>query len=656
MPSTLYLGIDTGGTYTDGVLLNPATRGVVKKAKVLTTHHNLEICIAGILDALLPHPDSTIGLVSLSTTLATNSIAEGKSRPVALFLLGYDPALIYKFQFDQQFGGSSFFFVQGRHDMNGRELQALDLAGLETQIRALDGQAEAIAISAYAATRNPQHEEQAAALAHRLSHLPVVQGHQLSDHLDSIRRATTARLNAALLSTAYHFLQTVQAMLAQRGITSPLYVVKGDGSLAGADYVAARPVEMIHSGPATSAIGGSYLSNTDAALVIDVGGTTTDLALTGRSGALTGQGEATVGEYRTGLRTIRAHSFGLGGDSLIRFDPHGLITLGPERALPLAHLAFDYPAVRADLLAWLKNPPAVWYSDRLEYWYLRRQPAHPPTDPRMRHALELLQAGPMQSRKLPKQVGAVSPVQIDAEALFRQDILARAGLTPTDLLHLSGEFTPWDSQVAEKAVSAAAAQWGITSAAFIHKVRHTITRRITTEIVQFLSGAALPQNDYGFARPDLAQFLFDENLSGANPFLGSQIQLKLPIVGIGAPARAFLEPVAQALHAEIRFPEHYEVANAVGTVVGNILVEHEAEVLPWVEGNTQLGYYARAGGCQHSFEHKNEALVFARQALSAATLAEARQAGATTPVLSLEELALSGDMVRLIGRAAGKPA
>ena len=88
MPPSLHLGIDTGGTFTDGVLLDPAAGKVVKKAKVLTTHHDLRLCIANILDALLTRQAYSISLVSLSTTLATNSIAEGKSRPVALFLLG----------------------------------------------------------------------------------------------------------------------------------------------------------------------------------------------------------------------------------------------------------------------------------------------------------------------------------------------------------------------------------------------------------------------------------------------------------------------------------------------------------------------------------------------------------------------------------------
>jgi N-methylhydantoinase A/oxoprolinase/acetone carboxylase beta subunit len=79
---SLSLGIDTGGTFTDGVLLDPLTRTVVKKAKVLTTHHDLRSCIGNIIDALVTVSSPAIQLVSLSTTLATNSIAEGKIWPI----------------------------------------------------------------------------------------------------------------------------------------------------------------------------------------------------------------------------------------------------------------------------------------------------------------------------------------------------------------------------------------------------------------------------------------------------------------------------------------------------------------------------------------------------------------------------------------------
>ena len=656
MHSPLHLGIDTGGTFTDGVLLDPATCKVIKKAKVLTTHHDLRLCIANILDALLTdQADAIINLVSLSTTLATNSIAEGKSRPVALFLLGYDPDLVYKFTFDRQFGGSPMFFVRGRHDLHGVEQQTLDLPALETILHGLDGQVEAIAVASYAGMRNPDHEQQAARLASQISRLPVVQSHHLSQNLDSIRRATTARLNASLLSTTYAFLYTVQDMLRDKGIHSPLYVVKGDGSLASAAYAADHPVELIHSGPATSAIGGSYLAGTQAALVVDIGGTTTDLTLTGSGSALPGEGEATVGEYRTALRTIRAHSFGLGGDSLIRFDPHGGIQIGPERAIPLAYLAQTYPTARQELIEWLGSPPSIWYSDQLEFWLLQRSPSRLPSDPRVQRALEILKQGPVRVRRLLKLVGAVSPLQLSADQLIREDVIARAGLTPTDLLHVTGEYGPWDSTVARQAAAAAAAQWNISPDVFIQRIGDTITRRITAEIVQFLSGARLQEKDFGYSRKDLAHYLFDENLTPEDPFLGVNFELKVPLVGIGAPAKAFLRPVARALHTKIQFPRHFEVANAVGTVVGNVLVREEAEVLPWVENQIQLGYFARAGGVQRSFADRADAVAFARDTITTLALAGAHAAGAASPSLDLDQTELPGNMMRLVARAAGKP-
>ena len=128
IPQALHLGIDTGGTFTDGVLFNPQARSVIRKAKVLTTHADLTVCISNILEALLGQDGftSAIELVSLSTTLATNAIAEGKRKPVALLLLGYDPQLVYQYHFDQEFGTRHFFFIQGRHGLNGVEEIPLD--------------------------------------------------------------------------------------------------------------------------------------------------------------------------------------------------------------------------------------------------------------------------------------------------------------------------------------------------------------------------------------------------------------------------------------------------------------------------------------------------------------------------------------------------
>ena len=649
-----YLGIDTGGTFTDGVLLDPARQAVVKTAKVLTTHHNLQLCISQVLDCLLPPEREAIRLVSLSTTLATNAIVEGKSRPVGLFLLGYDQELIDQFGFQRQFGTERYSLITGGLDVQARE-QPLDEPALREQVLAMLGQVEAFAVTSYAGTRNAGYETRAADLIASITHLPVVLGHHLSNSLDSIRRATTTSLNASLLSTAYDFMTTVQAMLDERQIHCPLIVVRGDGSLVSADFAVRRPVEIIHSGPATSAIGGLYLAGLDSALVIDVGGTTTDLALLHDGRPILEGAESTVGGYRTSVKTIRARSFGLGGDSQIHFDPRGMVTVGPGRVIPLAYLAAQYPEVRADLLAWLDSAPAIFYSDKLEYWLLRRPPLQPFSDPRTNRVLELLASGPKRMAWLLKQAGARTQVQVDASLLARQDIISRAGLTPTDLLHITGEYTPWDTELPRRVAEVVARMWGVSLEEFVASVRRQMTRTISAEIVHFLSGRPLPENSYAYNSGTLANWLFDESLAPSDPFLGCQIQLKIPLVGIGAPARAFLPPVAEALGAEILFPEYYQVANAVGTVVGNVLVRKDAEVQPVLSGSVRTGYQVRAGSLEQRFEKLPEALAFARQSVGEQAQAEASAAGAQHISLEMKEVAMLGEIYQITASAIGKP-
>lgn len=655
-PAPLYLGIDTGGTFTDGVLLDPATRSVVKTVKVLTTHHDLRLCIADVLERLIPADSSVISLVALSTTLATNAIAEGKRKSVALLLLGYDARLVQKFNFQEQFGTNQFYFIDGRHNLEGVEQVALDeaeIARIASEVRAA---VEGIAVSSYAGPRNTGHETRAAEILSTLSHLPVVQAHHLSNELDSIRRATTASLNASLLSNAQDFLDAVQSMLGHHGIHCPVMMVRGDGSIVTADFARKRPVEIIHSGPATSAIGGQFLSGAESALVIDIGGTTTDIALVEQGKVQVQENAATVGHYRTCVRTIKVRSFGLGGDSLIQFEHDRSLSIGPERVVPFAYLAFCHPAVKEDLAEWLKQKKAIHYSDQIEYWRLRHEPSHPLTNPRQQKILELLREGPQRLGKLLKQVKAVSPVQVGMDTLVNDEIIERSCLTPTDLLHITGEFAPWDAQAARMIATAAAQNWGEEPEAFSRRVKKVITDRIVAEIIQFLSHRNLSDPSLGFNLNGLDRWLYEENLQPQDPHLGCSIFLKDPIVGIGAPAQAFLPAVAEALGTRIILPEHYEVANAVGTVVGNIMVRLNGEVSPAVVGSTITGYFARAGSLQEKFESFKEALVYARQALVDQIAAEARNAGASAPIIECqEEEIIPNTMMRLSAWAAAKP-
>lgn len=655
--SELFLGIDTGGTFTDGVLLSPVTRKVVKTAKVLTTHFDLGICIAEILEKLMADNPGTIALVSLSTTLATNAIAEGKRKPVALLLLGYDPDLVHQYHFQHQFGTQHYFFINGKHGQDGAEQIPLDETDLANTVAAVKGQVEAFAISSYSGSRNAAHEERAGKIVASLTDASIVEAHHLSSELDSIRRATTASLNASLLSNTQEFLLAVQDMLEKRNIHCPVMMVRGDGSIVRAEYARKRPVEIIHSGPATSAVGGQFLSGADTALVIDIGGTTTDIALVENGKVQIEANAATVGPYRTCVKTIKVRSFGLGGDSLIRFDRTQSITVGPDRVLPFSRLCAEYPEAKRSLIEWLREKGEIHYYDRLEYWVLRREPVRPFTDPRTQKAIQLLKEGPCLLPKLLKQVGAVSPVQLNVYDLINQEVIERAGLTPTDLLHVTGEFSPWDAEIAQLIIETIVKNWGISSEEFIQRVRGLMTQRIAAEVVQFLSEKTLSAPvSYGTRNNDLDRWLFEESLESTNRHLSCQIVLKDPLVGIGAPAKAFLPAVAKALGTLIILPDNFEVANAVGTVVGNVMIRQTGEVSPIVEGTVVTGYFARASNLQQRHENFEDALAFARNQLTDVVAAEAINAGARDPLIEcVENEVVPGMMVHLSVWAIAKP-
>ena len=444
-------------------------------------------------------------------------------------------------------------------------------------------------------------------------------------------------------------------MLARQGIQCQVLIVRGDGSLAKADYVRTRPVEIIHSGPATSTIGGQYLANVPTALVIDIGGTTTDIAFVDQGKLQIQDKAATVGPFRTCVHTIKTRSFGLGGDSRISFDRHQNLAIGPDRVIPIARLCSLFPHLKADLSHWLWEKPEMIYPDRLEYWILRREPSSPFADARTNRAIQILRDGPKRLPVLLKQAGAVSPVQIDAVELVQQDIIERAALTPTDLLHVTGEFTPWDGEAACILAKSVARIWDEDSNAFAERVRKEITARIVAEIIQFLSDKPLSEPSFNLNRNSLDRWIFDESMQPAHPSLGCSFLLKAPIVGIGAPAKSFLPLVAEALHTEIIFPEHYAVANAVGTVVGNVMAHQEGDVFPRVEGAVISGYYARAASAQRWFERYEEALEYIRALLIQQVAAEARAAGAEEVNIDCQEREVIQGMAHVSAWAIGKP-
>jgi N-methylhydantoinase A/oxoprolinase/acetone carboxylase beta subunit len=295
---------------------------------------------------------------------------------------------------------------------------------------------------------------------------------------------------------------------------------------------------------------------------------------------------------------------------------------------------------------------AVRYSDKLEYWILRREPKQPVEDKQVQAILALLRERPQRLWDLKQKVGSLIPLLV--RELIDLEIIDRTGLTPTDLLHVTGEFCPWDGEAAEKGTEIAAQNWEENREAFVRRVRKAMTNKLAGEAIQFLSQRALSEPGLGNRNHAMDRWLFEESLDQKDAYLGCRIFLKLPIVGIGAPAKAFLPPVAEALGTTITFPEHCEVANAVGTVVGNVMVRQEGEVFPCVEGASITGYFARAVSSQWKFARFEEALAYTRETLSQRVAADVKMAGAEGAPIEWEEKKIWDGMVHLSVWAIGK--
>ena len=216
------------------------------------------------------------------------------------------------------------------------------------------------AVCAYFAVRNPAHEIAARELIREKTGLPVTASHELSAKLGGPRRALTTLLNARLISMIDRLVAATEGFLEQRGIAAPLMVVRGDGALVSAAFARQRPIETILSGPAASLVGARHMTGLDEAVVSDIGGTTTDVAVLDKGRPRLDPEGATVGGFRTMVEAVAMRTFGLGGDSEVALEDGGLsprILLGPRRVVPLALAAFSHgDVVIAELERQLRNP------------------------------------------------------------------------------------------------------------------------------------------------------------------------------------------------------------------------------------------------------------------------------------------------------------
>ncbi len=650
------IGIDTGGTFTDGVLLQYSDRKVVSTAKSLTTRGDLKKGVIKVLQKLKISSDYNIKLVGISSTLATNSVAEGKARKVGLLLIGYDKDLVEDFGLREKLSTEDISFFQGGHDAQGNAKAELDTEGIKEWIKQKKNEVDAIALSSYFSPLNHEHEEEAFKIIQEESDLPVVMAHQLSTKLDSIRRAATASINASLVAVMQDFIQSVQESLKDLRINAPLMIVRGDGTLMPYTEAVQKPVETVLSGPAASAIGGRFLSHTSSSLVVDIGSTTTDMALIKDSRVVVSEEGAKVGNTDTAVEAARIRTISVGCDSRISFNDKNEILIGPDRVRALSQIAMYHENVLEDIHEVRRAGKNRKNPYDIEFWYLH----HPldknilaRLDDKQKMALELIQE-PHQLSGLLNKVGVYHPRHLKLNELIEQGYIECSSLNPSDLLHVDGAMNLWDKEVAEIATDYYCHIYNRNKKEFIEEVTNKIVEMIVEEVILFLACQDIKQSQMpDHIDGEWGKWMLQQILYSQNDFLTINADSRYPLIGTGAPARHFLKQAAKLIKTKFILPEHEAVANAVGAVAGSISEIREAIVFIR-ESDEQYAYIVKYTDGSKNFEEFEEACDFAEEKSKILAREAALKNGANDPYIEVKKKT-DGSLTRFIARAIGNP-
>lgn len=330
----MLIGIDVGGTTTDAVLIRNGE--VCSTAKVSTEPGNLLNSLLEALDAISRDvPPEQLERVVFSTTVITNLIAEGKTDRVALVLIpgpGVNPAS-YTFP--------DSFYLKGAMDYRGREIDPLDEVEIRRTVGLIreSGFSRAAIISKFG-QRNSSHELRVEEIFREdYPGCKLELGHKVSGKLNFPRRIATAMLASATRERYQEFVEKIKKALDERNIRAPVYILKADGGTLPVEKSIEFPVETIFSGPAASTVGALALTpEGQTSVVVDIGGTTTDLALILSGKPLLASKGAKLGGFLTHVRAFAVRSIAVGGDSVIRVKDLSpgtkQITIGPDRAGP----------------------------------------------------------------------------------------------------------------------------------------------------------------------------------------------------------------------------------------------------------------------------------------------------------------------------------
>ena len=615
------LGIDTGGTYTDAVVFDFENEKVIGTAKSITVKEDLTTGINGAIEQLPPEVFDMVKLVSLSTTLATNACVEGKGSRAKLVMIGCYEKIAARY--GKEYGlpeTKEIIFLGGGHNQQGKILNEPDWNFLKARVNECKHETDAFAVVELWGIRNAGFEKKAKEMIADWTGMQVVCGHELTGEINSLKRAASALLNAQLIPIINEFLNAVKSSLKQKGINAPLVIVRGDGSLMSEKFARSKPVETLLCGPAASVAGGISLTGEKNCIIVDMGGTTSDIAIVKNGIPKLASEGANIGKWRTGIKSILINTVGLGGDSLIRHNSENKLTIGPVRAAPLSWAASRWPGILGRIKTIYEGKKRHTVS-LCEFFYLIRDISKDNFYSREERDISYaLKAGPLSITELAEEIGT-SIYEIKIKRLEQYGIVMRCGLTPTDIMHLTGDFTGWERDAAYYGAMIMAHQINASLDELIDMVNENVKERLYYNIVRMLmededesllKGGISKQLDSLLTASFRKKRKAEGSMVNGDDFMVSSFTTSATLVGIGAPIHIYLPGVAKALNANCIIPENAGVANAIGAITGNVMAKESVVIKPQYSAAGITGYIGFSPSENKEFQKHADAVEWAK--------------------------------------------
>ncbi len=621
------LGIDAGGTYTDAVIYDMVSEKVLSKNKALTTKWDFTIGIREALEGLDKRHLPGVELTSVSTTLATNAIVEGVGQKVGLLIM--PPYGLFE---SSDIPHEPKSVISGRLEISGTIISPVDEDEVRLTAREMVDKkgVEAFAISGYAGAINPEHELQVKRAVVDETGCLVTCGHELSDLLNFRTRAQTAVLNARIVPRLGRLIHNLQQVLDDLGVLAPVMVVKGDGSLMSSAMAIDRPVETILSGPAASVAGAHFLTGKKNAIVVDMGGTTTDTAVLDRGQVRLVESGSHVGGARTHVKALEIRTAGLGGDSLISFN-EGEFTIGPRRVAPLAWLGRCTPGPEKALnYMHRKLNMRTGSSKTMQILTLTDYNRQLKLTAPEAKIVALLKQRPHAIDELVDRTKALHAGFLPLARLEENYIIQRCGLTPTDLLHVTGQFNRWNKETSLSVCNLFAALSDLNMEEMVVMLLDQVVQRLAMELMKKQLDMEIQPDDMDHC--PACRVMVGNILNGGNKNYSVRFYLHRPVIGIGAPINHFLPQAAKLLQTDAILPDHADVANAIGAITSHIAVRRNLRIKPDQEGGFLIDGLP---GARH-FGDLDEAESHAKQELGRIVRKIARAAGTSQTAVKMQ--------------------